>query len=272
MWGLDGGSRSEWKDLCRRQTADFALRGKSLGRALTDLVLPPLSYDSAKSVASQGLTSALWSQITFLEDPVCDGCGLPYEHDGGGFGIDRCAACLSHPHRFSRARAACLYDEHSRGLILGLKHGDQQQNAALFARWLSRAAAPMLDDVDAVVPVPLHPLRLLRRRFNQSAEIARPLARTRGLLYLPDSLKRVRLTASQGGKSGRQRRLNVKNAFAVTGRGVQQIKGRHILLVDDVLTTGATANACAEALMAAGARQVDLAVVAGVRGGREMPK
>ena len=272
MWGLDGGSPPEWKDLCRRQTADFTLRGKRLARALIDLVLPPLSYDNGAPVASHGLTAGAWSKITFLEDPVCDGCGLPYEHDGGGFGIDRCAACLSHPHRFERARAACLYDEHSRGLILGLKHGDQQQNAVLFSRWLSRSAAPLLQEVDAVVPVPLHPLRLLRRRFNQSAEIARPLARAQGLAFLPDALRRVRLTASQGGKSGRQRRLNVKNAFVVTRQGGHQIKGRRILLVDDVLTTGATANACAEALLAAGARQVNLAVVAGVRGGREMPK
>lgn len=197
---------------------------------------------------------------------------MAYDHDGAGFGLGRCAACLSFPHVFSRARAACVYDEASRDLVLGLKYADQQQNAALFARWLQRAAAPLLEQADAVVPVPLHPLRLLRRRFNQSAEIARPLARHAGLVYLPDSLRRVRMTQTQGGKSGRGRRLNVHNAFSVPDRHRRHIKGRHIVLVDDVLTTGATANACAKALLAAGARQVDLAVVAGVHGGREMPK
>lgn len=264
MSGLDGRFWPHWKGL--------GYRLRDLGRAVVDLVLPPLSHDGGKAVASSGLTGGAWNRIRFLEDPVCDGCGLPFESDGTDYGQERCAACLSHPHRFTRARAACLYDEHSRGLILGLKHGDQQQTAALFSRWISRSAAPLLQQADVVLPVPLHPLRLLRRRFNQSAEIARPLARAYGLDYLPDTLRRVRMTASQGGRSARGRRLNVRNAFSVSASAAQKIKGRHVLLVDDVLTTGATANACAVALLEAGARQVDLAVVAGVHGGREMPK
>jgi len=239
---------------------------------LLDMLLPPLSHDGGHAVASSGLTAASWSKITFLEDPVCDGCGMAFEHDGGGFGVERCAACIAKPHRFSRARAACLYDEASRGLILGLKHGDQQHNARLFAHWISRSSGDLLAQADAVVPVPLHRFRLLRRRFNQSAEVARPLARQSGLAYLPDSLRRVRMTASQGGKSARGRRENVKNAFSISARAARHIKGRHIVLVDDVLTTGATANACADALLAAGARQVDLVVIAGVHGGREIPK
>jgi len=239
---------------------------------MADLVLPPLSHDGLQTVATAGMTTKAWSRVRFLEDPVCDGCGLPYEHDSAGFGTDRCAACLARPHIFARARAACLYDEASRGLILGLKHGDQPQTALLFARWVSRSASPLVEQADVVVPVPLHRFRLLRRRFNQSAEIARPLARACGLEYLPDTLRRVRMTASQGGRSARGRRLNVKNAFAISPSAARKVKGRHVLLVDDVLTTGATANACAEILLRAGARQVDLAVVAGVHGGREIPK
>ncbi len=148
--------------------------------------------------------------MVFLEDPVCDGCGAAFEYDGGDFAADRCAACLARPYRFARTRAACVYDEASRGLILKFKHGDQQQFAPLFARWLSRAAAPLIEEADAIVPVPLHPGRLLTRRFNQAAEIARPLARDARRDYLPDALIRARATETQGGRSARGRRLNVK--------------------------------------------------------------
>lgn len=243
----------------------------ALGRSLADLILPPMAHDSPEATASAGLTPDAWSRVVFLEAPVCDGCGAAFEADGGAFGADRCAACIAQPYAFARARAACVYDEASRGLILKFKHGDQQQFAGLFARWLSRAASELTADCDAVVPVPLHPLRLLTRRFNQAAEIARPLARAADLDYLPDALNRARATVSQGGKSLRGRRLNVKSAFAVSEAGRRSIKGRRILLVDDVLTTGATAEACARALLDAGARAVDLAVIARVRTARELP-
>lgn len=155
--------------------------------------------------------------------------------------------------------------------MLKFKHGDHQPFAPLFARWISRSAAPLLEQADAVVPVPLHPLRLMSRRFNQAAEIARPLAASSGLAFLPDALVRQTHTTSQGGKSLRGRRMNVKKAFTVTEAGRRQIRGRRILLIDDVLTTGATAEACARALLDGGARAVDLAVIARVRTARELP-
>ena len=230
-----------------------------------------MAHDGTEATASSGLTPEAWSRVVFLEDPVCDGCGAAFEMDGGPFASERCAACLAQPYAFARARAACVYDEASRGLILRFKHGDHQPYAPLFARWIGRAAAPLLDEADAVAPVPLHRLRLLSRRFNQAAEIARPLARAAGCDYLPDALARQTHTASQGGKSARGRRLNVKKAFAVTPEGARRVRGRRILLVDDVLTTGATAEACARALLDAGARAVDLAVIARVRAARQLP-
>ena len=239
---------------------------------MADLILPPLAHDSPEATASAGLTPGAWSRVIFLEAPVCDGCGAAFDHDGGVFAADRCPACLVAPYAFGRGRAACVYDEASRGLILKFKHGDQQQFAPLFARWISRSAAELLADADAVVPVPLHRMRLLSRRFNQAAEVARPLARSAGLEYLPDALVRARPTDSQGGKSARGRRMNVRTAFGVTEAGRRRIKGRHLLLVDDVLTTGATAEACARTLLAAGARAVDLAVIARVRNARELPR
>ena len=249
----------------------IALGARALGRGVADLLLPPLAHDSAEAAASAGMTPRAWSRVAFLEDPVCDGCGAGFEMDGGPFAAARCAACLAQPYAFDRARAACVYDDASRGLILKFKHGDQQPFAPLFARWIARSAAPLLDQADAVVPVPLHRLRLLSRRFNQAAEIARPLARDAGLDYLPDALIRTTHTTTQGGKSARGRRLNVRKAFEVSEAGRRRIRGRRILLVDDVLTTGATAEACARALIEAGARAVDLAVVARVRTARQLP-
>ncbi len=246
------------------------LGARNLGRGLADLILPSVAHDSREATAAAGLSADAWGRVIFLEAPVCDGCGAAFEFDGGTFAADRCAACVAQPYAFQRARAACVYDEASRGLILKYKHGDQQQFAGLFARWLGRAAADLIAEADVVAPVPLHPMRLLARRFNQAAEIARPLARHAGLDYLPDALIRVEATASQGGKSMRGRRLNVKTAFDVTSAGRRRIKGRRVLLVDDVLTTGATGEACARALMAAGARAVDLAVIARVRAARQL--
>ncbi len=236
------------------------------GRALLDLLLPPLDVTGAPALTG-GLPAERWGLIAFLEDPVCDGCGAPWEFDPGP-GV-RCAACSGRPRAFDRARAACLYDEHSRDLILKLKHADRSDLAPVLARWLLRAARPLIDTADVVVPVPLHRWRLLSRRYNQMAEVARPLGAMAGLPVAPDALVRVRRTESQGGKSASGRRRNMAGAFSVPATRRSRIDGRRILLVDDVLTTGATAHACARALKAAGAAAVDLAVIAKVRAGAD---
>lgn len=214
-----------------------------------------------------GLPAETWSRIAFLEAPVCDGCGNPYEFDPGP-GV-RCAACMARPQAFDRARAACLYDEHSRDLILKLKHADRTDLAPVLARWLLRSARDLLDEADVIVPVPLHRWRLLSRRYNQAAEMARPLGQLARLAVLPDALARVRPTESQGGKSAVGRRRNMAGAFAVPPSKAARIKGQRVLLIDDVLTTGATAHACARALKAAGATTVNLAVIAKVRAGAD---
>jgi ComF family protein len=229
-----------------------------------------MTHDQPGPAGGAGLSPDGWSRVIFLEAPVCDGCGAAFAYDGGALADDRCAACQVSPYGFQRARAACVYDEASRDLILKYKHGDHQEFAPLFARWITRSAAELLADADAVAPVPLHPMRLLSRRFNQAAEIARPVARAAGLAYLPDAMVRTERTDTQGGKSARSRRLNVRKAFAVSAAGRRQVRGRRILLIDDVLTTGATAEACARVLIEAGARAVDLAVIARVRNAREL--
>ncbi len=229
-------------------------------RGTLDMIFPPQSIDGGRALAG-GLSAEAWSRIQFLDGPVCDGCGVPFEFDIGS----RCAQCLAKPHAFDAARAACLYDDTSREPILKLKHADRTDLAPLFARWLSRAARELIEDADAIAPVPLHPSRLLSRRYNQAAEIARPLSRLTGVPFLPDALVRRRATGTQGGRSGVGRKRNVAGAFEVPARRARQVAGKRILLIDDVMTTGATAEGCARALKAAGAVRVDVAVVARVK-------
>lgn len=256
--GEDGLQRPFWK---------AGPRTLGAARRLLDLVLPPRTLDGDAQAQSGGLTGEGWSRIAFIAEPACDGCGAPFEHDQTLPGAEaaRCAACLARPRAFARARAACLYDDASRDLILQFKRADRTDLARLFARWLSRSAAPLLADCDVVVPVPLHPTRLLARRYNQAAEMARPLAALTGLAYRPDALVRRRATQTQGGKSKSGRRRNVAGAFATPAGRAGQVAGKRVLLVDDVLTTGATAEGCARALLAAGAAQVNLVVVARVK-------
>lgn len=225
-----------------------------------DFVFPPQALDGGPG--GGGLSAAGWSRVTFLEAPWCERCGTPFEYEPGPGAL--CAGCTERERPFRRARAACLYDEHSRDLILQFKHADRTELGRLFASWLARAGAELLAEADAVAPVPLHRTRLLGRRYNQAAEIARPLARRAGVPYLPDALRRVR-GGGQSGKSAAGRRRAVQGAFAVPERERRRVDGRRILLVDDVMTTGATAEACARALLKAGAAAVDVAVAARVR-------
>jgi len=236
---------------------------KSAARAALDLIFPPQALDDGPRPLAAGLSAEVWSRITFLDDPVCDGCGTPFEYSQGEGA--RCAACMARPRAFGRARAACLYDENSSGPILQLKHADRTDLAPLFAHWLSRAARDLLAQADAVAPVPLHRTRILGRRYNQSAEIARPLARMCGLDYLPDALIRRRATETQAGKSGSARRRNVAAAFEVPAARLGQVAGKRVVLIDDVMTTGATLEGCARALLKAGAACVDVAVVSRVK-------
>lgn len=240
------------------------------GAGLLDLLMPPLSLDETGGpVQTVGLTADAWRRISFIDTPCCDACGSPFAYDQGARAI--CPACHARRPGFDRGRAACVYDEASRDLILKLKHADRPELARLFAHWIARAAADLLADADAVVPVPLHPIRLLGRRYNQAAEIARRLSPLSGVAYYPDALVRVRATVSQGGRSASSRRRNVAGAFKTPKSWRRKIEGRHIVLIDDVLTTGATAEGCARALRAAGAASVDLAVIARVKESEACP-
>ncbi|MFZ5609508.1 MAG: ComF family protein [Pseudomonadota bacterium] len=228
-----------------------------------DLVLPPRCYACGELVDVQGrLCSVCWPQLTLITAPLCHQCGLPFDFAIAGRQL--CAACLARPPAFDRARAAFVYDALSRRLILAFKHGDRTDMARGLGQWLARAAAGLAAEADIIVPVPLHWRRLWRRRYNQSALLAEALARQVSRPLWRDALIRLRATPSQGGLSARQRRDNVRAAFAVAERSRSWLAGKRVLLVDDVFTTGATAEACAKALRRAGACGIDLVTLARV--------
>jgi ComF family protein len=230
-----------------------------LGRGL-DLVFPPHGFNGDSGLSQAGMAADAWSRIRFLDNEGCDMCARPF--DGLHFGLgDLCQACEAKPFPFAKTRAACVYGEASREIILGFKHGDRLDVRPMLVRWLQRAGAEVLRDADAVAPVPLHWTRLFQRRYNQSAELARPLARLSGIDYLPDALRRVRMTKQQG-RSAEARWDNVRNAFAVSKGAEKRIRDQHVVLIDDVFTTGATLRACAASLLKAGAGKVDALVLA----------
>ncbi len=244
--------------------------GRKLAPALTaalggllNAVLPPRCLRCGADVAQSGaLCPDCWDGLTFLSDPQCQRCGVPFETEPAEDAI--CGACAARPPVFDRARAVFAYDDASRDLILGFKHSDRTDAAPGLGRWLCRAGEGLIRSADVIAPVPLHHWRLVRRRYNQSALLARSVARRTGVPVVYDLLRRDRATPSQGGLGRGARRRNVANAFSVSARRRGFVSDRRVLLVDDVLTTGATAESCARALTQAGAAAVDVLTVARV--------
>ena len=191
-----------------------------------------------------------------LDEPVCDMLGTPFAYDQGAGTLS--AAALANPPEWDRARAAVLFDEASRGLVHALKYDDRQEAGLLMARMMARAGRRLLEEADIVIPVPLYHWRLWQRRFNQSAFLALELARLSAKPWRADVLYRRRRTKSQVGLDHAARRKNVKDAFVVAPKQVAAVAGKTVLLVDDVRTTGATAEACAQALRSGGAAKVQL--------------
>jgi ComF family protein len=235
-----------------------------VGRRALDFVLPPVCLRCRTLVSDpQSLCANCWSELKFLAEPLCACCGLPFPH-ALGEGV-KCAACMTRPPVFNRARAALAYDDISRDLILPLKHADRLEAATIFGRWMSNAAADLIGECDTLIPVPLHWRRLAKRRYNQAAVLAHAIAKQHRLRVDTVSLQRPNASISQGEMpSARARLKNVARAFTVSDAQKGRIAGARILLVDDVLTTGATLNACAKALKRAGAASVSAVTLARV--------
>lgn len=236
---------------------------KRILRPLLDLLLPPLCPSCRAMVAEPGsLCPDCWKGMDFLARPFCQRCGLPFSFDAGDGEALVCAACLDDPPPWREARSVLRYNDASKGLILAFKHADRTDLAPALARWMSRAGAELMERSDLIVPVPLHWLRLFQRRFNQSALLAQALGKIARKPVAPDLLARTRRTASQGHLKRSERFGNVKGAFAVRKGQLSAIQGKTVLLIDDVLTSGATAKECAKTLLKAGAKEVDMLTVA----------
>jgi len=232
---------------------------------LLDVLLPPhcLTCDAPVGAPGQFCT-ACFRRTAFVTDPCCACCGRPFGSVLQGGTSGRCADCRAHPPAWTAARAALRYDDQARRILLPFKHGDRIETARALAPHMARAGAALLPAADWLVPVPLHRGRLLSRRYNQSALLAQALSRLSGRPAVLDGLRRTRATASLGQKSGLQRRTEVAGAFAVRPSRQAQLADARVLLIDDVLTSGATADACARALLAAGVARVDVLVAARV--------
>ncbi|TCR70328.1 ComF family protein [Bosea sp. BK604] len=227
------------------------------------LVYPPSCIACKGATAqAQALCARCWSGIGFIERPYCERLGTPFEVDLGAGLVS--PAAISDPPVFARARAVCRFDGTARELVHRLKYGDRTELALTLGRMMAQAGHELLGEADLIVPVPMHRTRLWSRRFNQAAALAQVLAKHSGVTLAPTALARVKRTTQQVGLTRPQRADNLQGAFKVLPAMRPTVEGRHILLVDDVLTTGATANAAARALLRAGARQVDMLTFARV--------
>ncbi len=236
---------------------------------LLDALLPPQCLTCDAPVGAPGqFCAACFRRTAFVTDPCCGCCGRPFGSalQGGASGL--CTDCRAHPPSWTSARAALRYDDQARRILLPFKHGDRIETARALAPHMARAGAALLAAADWLVPVPLHRRRLLSRRYNQSALLAQHLSRLSGRPTVLDGLRRTRATPSLGHKTGTERRAEVAGAFAVRPSRQGRLADARVLLIDDVMTSGATADACARALLAAGAARVDVLVAARVADAR----
>ncbi len=241
-----------------------------------DAILPPRCPITGENVDHQGaLSGTAWRSLNFIAAPYCQHCGIPFsfeqpedklidikgEKRNGG---ELCIHCIEKTPPYNSARAALVYDDASRPLILGFKHGDKTHLAQNFSPWLQNAGKEFLPQADALISVPIHKSRLIARRYNQSTILAKGLEKITGIHSYPDILIRTRATPSQGHLSTEERRKNVSNAFTLNKKYKTRIKGKTLVLIDDVYTSGATVNECTKILKSGGAKAVHILTLARV--------
>ncbi len=229
--------------------------GRRAALALVDFVYPPTCPGCQVLVGRHaGICGRCWSALRFIERPYCEVLGMPFSQDLGSEILS--AEAIANPPPFARLRSAVVHDGLARTLVHGLKYRDRTELAPMMAAWMVRAGDGLIEASDLIVPVPLHSYRLFMRKFNQSGELARAIARQTGKPLVIGALRRTRRTRQQIGLSAAARQDNVQGAFAVTPFGKEALFGKRVLLVDDVYTTGATVSAATRALRRGGAAEV----------------
>jgi ComF family protein len=230
------------------------------------LIYPPTCAGCRVAILEpHGLCATCWSSLKWIERPFCERLGTPFDLDIGGTLLSPLA--IASPPLFERARAVTSYDEMARALVYRLKYSDHMELGHALGVMMARAGAELLNDADVLIPIPLHWSRLWRRRYNQSMVLAKAVAQTyrqRPLLIQNQLLKRVKRTVHQTGLTREQRKANLKGAFHVPPKAGTMVKNKNIVLIDDVLTTGATVNAATKSLLKAGAARVDVLTFARV--------
>lgn len=237
---------------------------REAGLRLLDALLPPRCLACDAEVVAQGtLCPSCFGALSPITAPFCAQCGVPFAHAGQA-GARLCPRCAARPPAFREARAALRYDAGAKRLILPFKHADRTDLALPLARQMARAGAALLARAEVVAPVPAHWRRLVGRRYDQAALLAQALGRLSGKPVQPDLLRRARRTPPLADKGAGERAVAVEGAFAMNRRARAMVAGRQVLLVDDVVTSGATAEACARLLLEAGAAAVDVLAAARV--------
>lgn len=267
--GAGSGLPSRWRALLARggrislpslRLSRMTLPGadvSQIARASLALIYPPSCIACGAAVdRPQALCADCWSTIRFIERPFCERLGTPFALDIGG--TLHSPAAIAHPPSFQRARAVAAYDGAARSLVHKLKYNDRTELAEALGLMMLRAGAELLADADLIVPVPLHRWRLWRRRFNQAAALAQVVARQANIPCDMQMLRRVKITRSQVGLTRSQRRDNLSGAFRVAESARLRLAQKRVLVIDDVVTTGSTANAVARALLRGGAQTVDV--------------
>ncbi|OXT02721.1 amidophosphoribosyltransferase [Notoacmeibacter marinus] len=264
MWVPQGGDHNDAAPTSERSakakaggSASIRRLAVSWGGSAARIFFPPSCLECGRIVSAPGTyCPECWPRLRAIEAPVCPVLGTPFSVEMGPGILS--AEALANPPVFERARAAVVHDGPARGLVSALKYHDRTDLARWMAGWMIRAGGELLDDADLIVPVPLHRRRLLARRFNQSAELARAIAAQTDIALRPECLVRKRATPRQVGLTRGQRQVNVRGAFEVPEAAIPLLSGRRVLLVDDVYTTGATVTAASRALLKGGAGAIDV--------------
>lgn len=235
---------------------NFRQKAKPLLEKLANLFFPACCPSCAEPVIGNGkLCATCWGEIDFITDPMCHRCGLPFSHSMGEHGL--CGHCIAETPPFVRAMSVFRYDGTSRRQVLAFKFHDRTQLAPLFGQWLTHVATrEFVAKAEVIIPVPLHYRRLIMRRYNQASLLAQAVSKQTGLPYIAHSLRRKRATMPQTGLTREARVKNLRGAFMVPPACKNDVEGKAVLLVDDVMTTGATLAACTRVLKDAGARDV----------------